>query len=215
MLIDIFDDRYQPIGTAEKKIAHRDGLWHRTFSCLVINPAERTVLLQKKTPGRYLFDRPDYADFTVGGHYEAGETIPDGVREIREELGLYINYPDLHPLGIRQTAVTLAPDWIEREFQHWHLLPLDHRIEDIPLDDAEVSGLVEIDIDDAIALTTGEQSQVTARFLVRKGPDRRIDDNVLTVDDLIPGYLTIDQLYLRLFIASRRYLAGDRTHLYW
>ncbi len=29
------------------------------------------------------------------------------------------------PLGIRQTAVTLAPDYIERKFQYWNLLLLD------------------------------------------------------------------------------------------
>ncbi|WP_432855295.1 hypothetical protein ACQPXB_22030 [Amycolatopsis sp. CA-161197] len=46
------------------------------------------MLLQKKAPRWYSFDRPDYADITVGGHYQAGETIPDGVREVHEELGL-------------------------------------------------------------------------------------------------------------------------------
>jgi isopentenyldiphosphate isomerase len=124
MLIDIFNDRYEHVGIEEKKTAHAEGLWHRTFSCLVINPVAGTVLLQKKTPGRFAFDRPDYADFTVGGHYHAGEDIPDGVREAREELGLKsLTYSDFVGLGIRQTAVTLAPGWIEREFQHWHLLP--------------------------------------------------------------------------------------------
>ncbi|MQA87706.1 MAG: NUDIX domain-containing protein [Streptosporangiales bacterium] len=106
MLIDIFTDRYDHIGTDDKKTAHTRGLWHRTFSCLAINPTTRTVLLQKKTPGRYSFDRPDYADLTVGGHYHAGEAIEDGVRELREELGLDIPYTHI---GIRQAAVTLAP----------------------------------------------------------------------------------------------------------
>ena len=85
MLIDIFSDRYEHTGTAEKKDAHARGLWHRTFSALLVNPDARTVTLQKKAPGRAGFDRPDYADFTVGGHYHAGEAIPDGVREAREE----------------------------------------------------------------------------------------------------------------------------------
>lgn len=158
MLIDIFSDRYEHVGTAEKKDAHAQGRWHRTFSALLVNPVARTVTLQKKAPGRAGFDRPDYADFTVGGHYHAGEAIPNGVREAREELGLHdLDYPDFFPLGIRQTAVTLAPDRIEREFQHWHLLPLTSPLDDIPLDDAEVSGLVEIGLDDAIALAAGDR----------------------------------------------------------
>ncbi|MFC6871719.1 NUDIX hydrolase [Haloechinothrix salitolerans] len=167
--IDIFNDRYEHLGTEDKKEAHRQGLWHRTFSALALNPITRRIMLQKKAPGRYSFDRPDYADITVGGHYHAGETIPDGIREVHEELGLDIEYADLHPIGLRQTAVTLAPDYIEREFQHWHLLPLGIDLDAIPLADAEVSGLVDLDIDDAIALAEGAGDSVPARYATRTG----------------------------------------------
>lgn len=216
MLIDIFSDRYEHAGTAEKKDAHARGLWHRTFSALLVNPAARTVTLQKKAPGRAGFDRPDHADFTVGGHYHAGEAVPDGVREAREELGLHdLDYADFFPLGIRQTAVTLAPDWIEREFQHWHLLPLTSPLDGIPLDDAEVSGLVEIDLDDAIALAAGDRQQADALYLTRDGHARTVTWGILTTADLVPGYLATDRLYLRLFVAARRYLSGDREYLSW
>lgn len=217
MLIDIYTDSNEHLGTEDKRVAHQNGLWHRTFSCLALNPATATVLLQKKSPGRYVFDRPDQADFTVGGHYHAGETIPEGVRELREELGLDIPYTNLHPLGIRQTAVTLAPNWIEHEFQYWHLLPLNLDLADIPLDDAEVSGLVEFALDDAIALVSAQTTEVPVRYLVRDDQNghRRLLEGVLRSEDLIPGYLTIDQLYLRMFIAARRYLSGERTHLFW
>jgi 8-oxo-dGTP pyrophosphatase MutT (NUDIX family) len=216
MLIDVFTDRYEPAGTADKKDAHARGLWHRTFSALVINPSARTVTLQKKAPGRAGFDRPDYADFTVGGHYHAGETVPDGIREAHEELGLNdLTYADFFPLGIRQTAVTLAPDRIEREFQHWHLLPYPCELATIPLDDAEVSGLVEIGLDNAIALAAGDTQQADALYLSRDGDGRRLAPGTLTRHDLVPGYLAVDCLYLRLFIAARRYIAGDREYLSW
>jgi isopentenyldiphosphate isomerase len=216
MLIDIFTDRYEPAGTAEKKDAHAQGLWHRTFSALVINPETKTVTLQKKAPGRAGFDRPDYADFTVGGHYHAGEAIPDGIREAHEELGLRdLSYADFVPLGIRQTAVTLAPDRIEHEFQHWHLLPYASPLDSIPLDDAEVSGLVEVGLDDAIALAAGERQQVDALYLSRDGGSRHLAPGILTTADLVPGYLAIDCLYLRLFTAARRYIVGDREYLTW
>ncbi|WP_406690380.1 NUDIX domain-containing protein [Saccharopolyspora sp. ID03-671] len=214
-LIDIFNDRYEHIGTEDKKEAHRQGLWHRTFSALALNPHTRRILLQKKTPGRYTFDRPDHADITVGGHYHAGETIRDGVREIHEELGLPTTYVDLHPIGVRQTAATLAPDYIEREFQHWHLLPLDVDIEEIPLADAEVSGLVELDLDDATALADGTRDKTSARFATRTEHGLKYTEGVLARTDLVPNYLALDQLYLRLFIAARRYSDGERTHLFW
>jgi 8-oxo-dGTP pyrophosphatase MutT (NUDIX family) len=214
-LIDIFNDRYELVGTEEKKSAHAKGLWHRTFSALVINPTSRRVILQKKAPGRYTFDRPDYADITVGGHYQAGETIPDGVREVHEELGLTVAYGDLHPIGLRQTAVTLAPDYIEREFQHWHLLPLDVALEEIPLADAEVSGLVDIALDDALALADGDTDTVPARYATRTDTVLGYSEAALTRADLVPNYLKLDQLYLRLFVAAHRFCAGERTHVFW
>ena len=228
--IDVFNDRYQHQGTADKREAHRQGLWHRTFSALVVNPATRRVILQKKSPDRYSFERPDYADFSVGGHYHAGETIDQGVREVHEELGLPITYPDLHPLGVRQTAVTLAPDYLEREFQHWHLLPLAVSARDIPLADAEVSGLVELDLDDAINLATGDTDTVPAAYTTRtqRPPADTLPgtapahtqelthtDGQLQRADLVPNYLRTDQIYLRLFLAASRYCQGERTHLFW
>lgn len=214
-LIDIFNDRYEHIGTADKKEAHRQGLWHRTFSALALNPTTRRVLLQKKAPGRYSFDRPDYADITVGGHYHAGEAIRDGIREVHEELGLPVTYADLHPIGLRQTAITLASDYIEREFQHWHLLPVEVGVDAIPLADAEVSGLVELDFDDAIALAAANTDSVPAVFASRGERGLTYTQGSLSRAELVPNYLDLDQLYLRLFIAARRYCAGERTHLFW
>lgn len=215
MLIDIYNDRYEHAGTADKKEAHAKGLWHRTFSALAVSPARRTVLLQKKAPGRAGFDRPDYADITVGGHYHAGEDIPDGVREAREELGLAsLAYSDFVPAGIRQTAVTLPGGRVEREFQHWHLLPLDLALDSIPLGDDEVSGLVEVSLDHAVSLAAGALKTAPARYLSRTPAGTRVSDGALTPADLIPGYLGTDQLYLRVFTAARRYLAGDRQYLF-
>lgn len=214
-LIDIFNDRYELIGTEEKSAAHSKGLWHRTFSALAINPITRRVFLQKKAPDRYSFHRPDFADITVGGHYHAGESIPDGIREVHEELGLPVSYSDLHPIGLRQTVVTLASDYIEREFQHWHLLPLSVTLEEIPLADAEVSGLVDMSLDDAIALAEGAIKSVVAGYATRIDDGLRYGECVLTTADLIPNYLKLDQLYLRLFVAAHRFSEGERTHLFW
>ncbi|GGJ05717.1 hypothetical protein GCM10011581_48470 [Saccharopolyspora subtropica] len=214
-LIDIFNDRYEHIGTEDKKEAHRRGSWHRTFSALAVHPRNRLVFLQKKAPGRYSFDRPDNADITVGGHYHAGESIPDGVREVHEELGLETSYAELHPLGLRQTATTLAPDYIEREFQHWHLLPLQGDLEDIPFADAEVTGLVGIDLDDAIRLAEGTTTTIPARYATRTDLAVSYAEGRLTRDELVPSYLGLDQLYLRLFVAADRFCAGQRRHLFW
>ena len=77
-LIDIYDDQYNHIGIEDNKKAHKLGLWHRVFTCQLFNSERKTVFFQRKHPGGYDFDRPNYIDITVGGHYEAGEKESDG-----------------------------------------------------------------------------------------------------------------------------------------
>jgi hypothetical protein len=83
-------------------------------------------------------------------------------------------------VGIRQTAVTLPGGRIEREFQHWHILPLDLSLGDIPLCDDEVSGLIEVSLDHAISLAAGDLKNVPARYLSRTPAGTRVSDGTLT-----------------------------------
>jgi isopentenyldiphosphate isomerase len=217
--VDIFDDRYNYIGIASKKNAHEKGLWHRTFSCLVVDPQRGVVHLQKKHFNQYSFDRPDYVEaVTAGGHYEAGESIEDGIRELHEELNLKnITYSDLYSLGIRQTSVTITPQYIEREFQHLHLLPLKISLHEYTLGNTEVSGLVEITIEDGILLVTAKVAEIPANFLhwPEGATVADIFSGTLRKTDLIPGYLATDRLYLRMFIAAQRIVAGQCEYLLW
>jgi isopentenyldiphosphate isomerase len=207
--IDIFTDKYVHIGTMEKKEAHVKGQWHRVFTCLLVNPQKGTVLLQKKQPGRYVFDRPDYLDITVGGHYQAGEMIEDGVRELHEEVGIPAKFEDLIPVGIRQTAATIKEDYIANEFQHLFLLPIEMELEEFQLEDSEVTGLVEIDIQDGIDVLMKKTDAIKARGIFMVDGNRVVSDLELTRDDFVPAYLEIDQFFLRYFIAAKRLVKGE------
>ncbi|WP_250904415.1 hypothetical protein [Actinomadura sp. NEAU-AAG7] len=93
-----------------------------------------------------------------------------------------------------------------------------------------MSGLVEVDLDEAIALTTTPSTDtasadiasaditVPARYLTRdpNGRQHRIPEGILSRADLVPNYLSadLDQLYLRMFTAAHHYLAGACTHLF-
>jgi isopentenyldiphosphate isomerase len=219
-LIDVYTDRNEPAGyTVEKKEAHAKGLWHRVFTCLVINTDNKTAYLQKKTPGRYSFDRPDHMDVTVGGHYEAGEAIEAGVREMEEEIGLKVSFEQLVSLGQRQTSVVLAKDYDNNEFQHIFLLPTKTGLTGFKYADNEVSGLVEIPVFDGIRLMRGEISdlKVNGCFSApENSAGKEIVDMTITKDDFVPAYLKTDEFMIRLFVAAHRYLSGeDAKLLYW
>jgi len=207
--IDIFNDKYELIGTASKKEAHQKGLWHRVFTCLLVNPKHKTILLQKKVPGRYAFNRPDYLDISVGGHYKSGESISQGVRELKEEIGIKVKFKDLIPIGIRQTAETISKNYIANEFQHVFIYPTTQKLEDYKLDNTEVNGLVEINIQDGIDLLLKRTNKIKGRGLFIKNNKRNICNINITRKDFVPSYLKKDQFFLRLFIAAKRYLRKE------
>lgn len=217
-LIDIYTDRNEPTGKSiEKKEAHKQGLWHRVFTCLIINPETGTAFLQKKTPGRYSFDRPDHMDITVGGHYEAGESIDNGIRELEEETGIDATFDQLVPLGQRQTSVILAPDYNNNEFQHIFLLPVDISLESFKFVDDEVCGMVEIPITRGIDLMQGkiDKLQVKGIFAADNG-NPQVSELTITQEDFVPAYLKTDEFMTRLFVAAGRYINGeDSRYIYW
>ncbi|MCH5586343.1 NUDIX domain-containing protein [Shimazuella sp. AN120528] len=213
-IIDIFNDQHEYIGQATKKEAHENGWWHRVFTCIVINSEKKTMVLQKKAPERYSFQRPDYLDIAVGGHYQMGEKIEDGIREIKEELGIDVSFERLIPLGVRQTVASITPNYINKEFQHIFLLVENRLLFEYPLRSFEVNGLVELPIEKGIQLLLGKSNQLKGSGIFQK--QRKIVEVELTRSDFVPSYLKTDQFMLRIFIVAHRYLKGeDLSLLFW
>lgn len=218
-LIDIFNDNYEHIGVEDKKIAHEKGLWHRVFTCIILNSVKSTVYLQRKKDNQYYFERPNYLDISVGGHYKAGEDLKDGIREIFEETGIDVddvNYDQLISIGIRQTAATIAPNYIANEFQHIYLFDYQGMPEKLVKENDETSGFVELKIDDVIDILTYKTNSICGKhyFLHEGKVNSELCD--IRITDFVPSYLVMDQFMLRLIIAAKRYIIKtDRALLFW
>lgn len=206
--VDIYDSNYKHLGTKDKKQVHIDGDWHKSFICIVFNPNHKTIYLQKKYPGRYSFNRPDYLDFTVGGHYQANETIEEGIREIKEELGIDVNFSDLISLGIRKKAAKISETFIEKEFQYIYLLPTSLNLNDFPLDGDEVKGITEININNLIKLLEKSLEFINIKTIEINGNKKSIIESKTTLENFVPSYLE-DGLYLKFCKQINNYLSGD------
>jgi len=206
-VIDVFDGNHNHIGSEERVAAHKAGMWHQTFHCWITGErdAARFMLLQLRSPSKKNY--PDMLDITAAGHLEAGESPMDGVRELKEELGADATSGTLRYLGIKHDIADEPNGIRNREFAHVFLLRDDRPMEDYKLQEQEVSGLVEVDLEQGLRLFSGEVNQITCPATrAHDGQVSRFEREV-RVDDLIPR---VDPYYLKIFIQARALLNGER-----
>lgn len=103
--LDVYDDDLQFIGSVSRKEAHEKGYWHYTFHCWIIlkTLTGYQVLLQKRHSSKEI--NPNTLSVSAAGHILSGEHIEDGVREIKEELGVPLSFSDLTFLGEYKSEV--------------------------------------------------------------------------------------------------------------
>ncbi len=177
-LFDVLDELGIPTGeTKARALVHRDGDWHRSFHLWIIKDSQH-VLFQRRSHKKDL--EPNKLDVTVGGHFAAGETLLEVVREVEEEIGLKVELKDLHYLETRQ-GERHYDNAVDREFVDVYALCCDQSLEQYFLRCDEVSVLYEVPLDKAIDLYQD------GTFVAVYGYDcqQRTNNALLVADDLI------------------------------
>ncbi len=175
---------------------HREGLWHQVFHCLVLRPARRSVVLQRRAYTKAAF--PGLLDLSATGHLESGEIPLDGLREFEEELGVSVSPDALVSLGTR----LLADDNGEgrnRERVHVFFVLDDRPLAEYAPPEHEVADLVEIVVEDLIAILGDPELVVEAGSIAEGAVSISNRDLVEGAD----GYWTV------LAVMAQRALAGE------
>ncbi len=160
---DIYDEKQRPIGVKERVAVHRDGDWHKVFHCWVIYRGEDGVdyiVMQKRAPDKDTF--PNLLDISAAGHYQAGEDIRDGIREVQEELGITVDFEELVPLG-QHVGVAQYENLIDRQFCDVFLLVHKQDIHDYQYQKEEITGLVVFSLQDGLKLFDGQVRAIPAK----------------------------------------------------
>jgi isopentenyldiphosphate isomerase len=177
-LFDVLDSLGNPTGEQKSRaMVHRDGDWHRSFHLWIVKD-DSYVLFQRRSKEKDL--EGGKIDVTVGGHFRAGESLKDVVREVEEEIGLKVKPEDLHFLFTRSGERRYAQA-VDREFVEVYALRCDQPLSDYYMTCSEVTTLYEVPIAKAIDLYQNGQ------FVAVYGYDcmHRNNNAVLIVDDLI------------------------------
>ena len=145
-MIDVLTEQGGETGLRlPREDVHRQGLWHATMACWVVlvGPEGPRVVVSRRSPRKTNY--PGCFDATASGHLAAGEVPADGVREIREEIGLDVTFDDLIPVGVLP-VVSDCPGsdgsvTAYREYTHTFVLEMDESAEIVP-DPDEIDGFV-------------------------------------------------------------------------
>lgn len=208
---DVYRADGEPTGRVKARSAvHRDGDWHRAVHVWVAGRDDEVgpfLLMQRRSLAKDTW--PGVLDATVGGHYRAGESLADTLRETEEEIGVTVTMADLLPLGIRAAAYEVPELGLyDRELQDVFLLIDDRPLTAYRPHPAELAELVRIPLAPLIDLQRGQSEPITVQRVVPGDPEPTLA--TISASDFVP---TVDRYVLRVAVAVDRVLRGERDVL--
>ena len=123
-------------------------------------------------------DYPSLFDITAAGHLLAHETVLDGVREIKEEIGIDVYINDLISLGVIDYQVNKT-GFIDKELANVYLYIVDNIINEVTPQKEEVSGIVRTEFESFCKLWLGELDYIRIEGI------EVIDENKILIDKMI------------------------------
>lgn len=204
---DVITADGQPSGRVKTRAEiHRDGDWHRAIHVWVTGVDDRGapfLTFQRRSPDKDTW--PARYDATVGGHYRAGETLVETLREVEEEIGITPDLSELRPLGVRVCANEGQPGIIDREIQDVFLLRDDRPLASFRPNLAELAALVRFPLQTLVPFLAGESNEIDGESFTPQAT--RAQPITARSDDFIPN---VDRYFLRIAIAAQHALRGER-----
>lgn len=188
-----------------RALVHRDGDWHRAVHVWVAGSDDRGqafLTFQRRSPRKDTW--PNRYDATVGGHYRAGETLTETLREVEEEIGISVEASMLRPLGIRVCANEREAGIVDREIQDVLLLRDDRPLTGFVPNPAELAALTRFPLAALIPFLAGESDAVAGLAIL---PGAATPHSIVAkADEFVPS---VDRYFLRVAIAVRDALRGE------
>lgn len=160
---DILDADGHPTGRCKpRRLVHRDGDWHRGLHIWVggVHDGVPFVLFQRRSLTKDTW--PGALDVAIGGHFRAGETLDETLREAEEEIGLTLRVEQLVPVG-RRWARGGEPPVQDNELNEVFAVRCDQPLTAYRQHPDEVSAVVAVAMADMLALLRHEVDTVPAR----------------------------------------------------
>jgi isopentenyldiphosphate isomerase len=185
-LLKVFDEQGNWIGTETRKEVHKTGYWHETFHCWLTERIDNKDFLFFQVRSSAKKDYPSLLDITAAGHILADESPLDGLREVKEELGIELAMEDLHSLGIIKDSLN-SPELIDNELCHVYLYDHHQPFNHYRLQQEEVSGIMMARLTDFENLWFGKLEEIEVEgFLVSEDHEKMSHRMLVTKKDFVP-----------------------------
>jgi isopentenyldiphosphate isomerase len=142
----VFTKQREYVGIASREEVHQKGYWHETFHFWLVAEIDGENYLYFQLRSEDKKDYPGLLDITAAGHLLHNESVEDGIREVKEEIGLNVAIEELIYLGAFPYEKVLK-DFIDKEHAHVFLLKRVIPLQEFTLQQEEVSGMYLVPLD--------------------------------------------------------------------
>jgi len=184
-----------------------DGDWIGSFNLWVVKDSSGPAMVyQQRSQNSTLL--PSKLDVTVGGHYQTGERMSEGLREVREEIGKDYEFSQLTPLGRK---MFVAPD-VQNNMRHnivdVFILKDNSPLTTYKLQELEVSGIFECPISELLKTHLKKDYSFIAKGYDVHGKETEIK----VIKESFP--YNWDNYHLKMTYIARAFLEGKKGLLY-
>lgn len=184
-MIKIYDEQKNPLGITSRDIVHQKGYWHDTFHCWFLKNENNIDYIYFQLRSKVKNDFPNLLDITAAGHILANETVGEGIREIKEELGMDVSMEDLELIGVIKDCI-ITENFIDKEFGNVYM----YRVNKEPvykLQKEEVSGIVRTKFKNFYDFVFEKRTEITVNGFIINTYDEKLEiTKSVTKEDFVP-----------------------------
>jgi isopentenyldiphosphate isomerase len=207
--VDILEPPFfQPSGrTKPRGQAHADGDWIGTFNLWIVtrHPKPAIVYQQRSLTKSWA---PGLLDVAAGGHYLAGETLADGLREVREELGKDYKPADIRHLGKRMYVGPGTNGRTRNNIVDVYITEDNSPLTSYVLQPEEVTGILHLPIDELLKVHKDRSHSFQATILDTQGKPAKL---TITKDSFPHNW---DDYHYKMAILAKRYRNNEANLIY-